>query len=118
MVTKSILFIVGFLAFSQWTALADMPATRPSNEFYIRGDVTRPGVWPIGDKPKSVLTAIESAELKDGKADYEVTIYHRTGAGRIMRITTFPSLNALRESPDEATDLSPSDVVQVKLIKA
>jgi protein involved in polysaccharide export with SLBB domain len=118
MAVKTIACILGFVGFFGSGALADMPTTRPTNEFYISGDVVRAGVWPIGDKPKSVLKAVEAAQLKDDKADYEITIIHRVGSGKLRRITTFTSLKELRTSPGEAADLASSDIVTVKRIKA
>ena len=115
---KMTLCLVSLLAFSQSCVLAGTPATRPSDEFYIGGDVVRSGVWEITGTTEPVLKAIEHAQVKDSDADYQITIIHRVGTGKLERITMFNSLKALQQAPDEATGLVGSDVVQVKLVKA
>ena len=95
----------------------DEPATRPVWEFYVSGDVIRTGIWNLGVEPESVLSAIDTAELKDENADYSITVIHRIVPGKLERTTTFDSLKALRGVPDEAPELAPNDIVEVKQIR-
>ena len=118
MVAKTAVCIVGILACCGWAVSADRPTTRPTNEFYIGGDVVRAGVWPIGEKPKSVLKAIDAAGLKDSSADYQITIIQIVRAHKLERTTIFNSLKALRESPEAATDLTAGDHVMGKSVNS
>ena len=117
MISKAFLCTLCVLLFSGLATSADVSTTRPANEYYVGGDLVRPGVYSLAPAQGSVLEAIKAAEPKESKADYRITITRHTQSHKLDKFIGFSSLNALRGCPEEDVDLAPGDSVLVKIIK-